>query len=135
MIQKWNSVVKDGDSVYHLGDVYFGGYHSPESITKILKSLKGRKRLVVGNHDDLKDPVLHECFSKISMWRFFKEQNILATHVPLHETSLYNKGLNIHGHIHTQESPEGPYRNLCVEKINYTPIHMEELIWKKAGAG
>lgn len=34
---------------------------------------------------------------------------------------------NVHGHIHQNPSPPGPYKCVCVEQINYTPINIEEL--------
>jgi calcineurin-like phosphoesterase family protein len=40
MVQCWNSVVNDGDIVYHLGDVYYDNGH------RVLPQLKGRKRLI-----------------------------------------------------------------------------------------
>jgi calcineurin-like phosphoesterase family protein len=55
------------------------------------------------------------------------------SHVPLHEGGLYSSTdfskhlLNVHGHIHSMESPEGPYRNVCVEVVNYVPVNIEEL--------
>jgi calcineurin-like phosphoesterase family protein len=34
------------------------------------------------------------------------------------------------GHIHQHASPAGPYKNVSVEAINYTPVNIEELrIW------
>lgn len=50
MIQNWNSVVKYGDIVYHLGDVFFG---NAESADKILQRLNGEKKLIMGNHDHM----------------------------------------------------------------------------------
>jgi calcineurin-like phosphoesterase family protein len=48
IISHWNNTVKDGDDVYVLGDFSFG--NSGE--TKVLiNQLKGRKILVMGNHD------------------------------------------------------------------------------------
>ena len=47
MVTAWNETVKDGDIVYHLGDVYFSSVGAQN-----LPKLKGRKRLVLGNHDD-----------------------------------------------------------------------------------
>lgn len=49
IIQNWNSVIKDDDIVYHLGDVYLNAEYA--SIYKILKELKGQKYLAYGNHD------------------------------------------------------------------------------------
>jgi calcineurin-like phosphoesterase family protein len=140
MIQKWNSVVKPGDKVYHLGDVYMGD--SGRFLKKFAR-LNGKKRLIVGNHDDLKkklgdtDLRLGDLFEKVSLWRIFTEFGLMMTHVPLHESSLvrgkkndgspYDECVNVHGHIHTNPSPEGPYRCVCVEQIDYTPISIERL--------
>ena len=49
MIENWNSVVKKGDYVYHLGDVFFG---SKETFPALWNRLNGSKRLIIGNHDD-----------------------------------------------------------------------------------
>ena len=53
MIDRWNSVVKPGDKVYHLGDVLFGT-RKEEWMNKNFPRLNGQKRLVVGNHDNIK---------------------------------------------------------------------------------
>ena len=37
-------------------------------------------------------------------------------------------GLNVHGHIHTNPSPDGPYKCVCVEQIDYTPLDIDTLI-------
>jgi calcineurin-like phosphoesterase family protein len=105
MVDRWNKTVKDEDIVYHLGDVYFDNGHT------VLPRLKGRKRLILGNHDNAKSPHLQNHFQKISMWRMFPEFGLLLTHV----------------HIHQNPSLEGPYRNMSVEAIDYTPINIEEL--------
>lgn len=132
----WNSVVKDGDIVYHLGDVYMG-WNEPQTISSFLASLKGRKRLILGNHDDAKDKTLYDSFQKIIMWRMFPDFGLLLTHVPVHESTLFRgatgneqdppKLLNVHGHIHEKPAPSKDHRNVSVEQINYRPINIEEL--------
>jgi len=125
LVENWNSVVKDGDKVYHLGDVYMG---MQQNAMKALSKLKGQKRLILGNHDDGKGKLLHIHFKKIDVWRYFGEFGLLLTHVPVHESTLGKKvGINVHGHIHQNKSPDGPYRCVCVEQTNYTPINIEEL--------
>jgi calcineurin-like phosphoesterase family protein len=57
----------------------------------------------------------------------------IFTHTPLHESTLAEKHrfvepkINVHGHIHTTASPEGPYKCVCVEQINFTPVNIEDL--------
>lgn len=129
IIYKWNSVVKDGDIVYHLGDVFSGDIHKFDILWK---RLKGRKRLIVGNHDDIETISKRNYFQKIMMWRKFPEYGLLLSHAPIHKESLYDFKtkkyfVNVHGHIHQNESPDNGYINVSVEKIDYTPINIEEL--------
>lgn len=140
MVQKWNSVVKEGDKVYHLGDVYFG---SQQRADEILSRLNGKKRLIVGNHDCIygKGNVLQKHFQKIYLWRVFKEFGLLLSHVPVHPDSIKGGGINVHGHIHERKvlitdgcegcSPntrvDERYRCVSVEHTNYTPVNIEEL--------
>lgn len=128
MIDNWNRVVKPGDKVYHLGDVFFG---SKEDFKKLWPRLNGKKRLVVGNHDDVLFMSGGGFFNKVMLWRKF--EHLLFTHVPVHPSTLQEhrfdgkEVINVHGHIHTNKSPDGPYKCVCVEQVNYTPVHIEEL--------
>lgn len=137
MLENWNSVVKQGDIVYHLGDVFMG---DKEDFKKLWPKFNGSKRLIVGNHDDIKFLSSGGFFAKVQMWRMFPEFGLMFSHVPLHDSGLLRQTdrtkvwpdgcetlLNVHGHIHQHDSPEGPYRNVSVEKINYTPVNIEEL--------
>lgn len=138
MIERWNRVVTPWDKVYHLGDVYMGSQSKAE---EILSRLNGKKRLIVGNHDTVygKGNPLQKYFQKIYMWRIFKEFGLLLTHVPVHPSVLGEgrhktnngkeipKTMNVHGHTHYNGSPPGPYKSVCVELVNYTPVNIEEL--------
>jgi calcineurin-like phosphoesterase family protein len=131
IIENWNSVVKPGDKVYHLGDVFFG---DKERFKRLWPRLNGKKRLIIGNHDDIKFLSSGGFFEKVMLWRWFDE--LLLTHVPTHPSTLsegrggHSHAVNVHGHTHTQGSPVGPYHSVCVELINYTPVHIEDV--KKA---
>ena len=65
--------------------------------------------------------------------RDFYHWGLLLTHVPVHPSTLGEDRFtgvpikNVHGHIHQNPSPPGPYKCVCVEQINYTPINIEEL--------
>ena len=122
MIEQWNSVVRPGDKVYHLGDVFIEDGH------KALKRLNGHKRLILGNHDNVKSPYLYNSFNKILMWRMFPEFNCVLSHTPLHASSMYKVQYNLHGHIHQHASPSEQHINCCVEVQDYTPRNIEELV-------
>lgn len=122
MVEQWNKRVMPGEKVYHLGDVCFGD-------PKILTRLNGSKRLIVGNHDNLKDTRLMSAFKKVSLWRLFKDFNFCLTHVPMREDTFHGKVLfNLHGHIHQQDSPTHWHMNMCVEKTQYAPVHLDEIV-------
>ncbi|CAB4162396.1 COG4186 Predicted phosphoesterase or phosphohydrolase [uncultured Caudovirales phage] len=130
LITRWNSVVKPGDKIYHLGDVFFG---PKKWIEENWHRLNGRKRLIVGNHDDIPYMVNHRMFEKVDMWRMFSEYHLLLSHVPVHDSVLGERGktnkklINVHGHIHTNASPSPFHRNVSTEVTNYYPISIEEL--------
>lgn len=129
MIDRWNSVVKPGDRVYHLGDVAAGAYQE-EALGKLLRSLHGRKKLIVGNHDPLKLYGVGGWFKEVVYWNNLKDFRMVLSHMPLHAQTLGEKPgrtFNIHGHIHRKESPTLRHYCVCVEQINYTPVNLEEL--------
>jgi calcineurin-like phosphoesterase family protein len=123
MVANWNDTVKEEDIVYHLGDVYFRK-------SWMLPLLKGRKRLILGNHDNGKDQNLLDHFQKILVWRMFPEFGLLLTHVPVHESVVNGEKcpVNVHGHIHNnREIFDKRYKNVSVEMIDYRPVNIEEL--------
>jgi len=134
MIENWNRVVKPGDKVYHLGDVFFG---NKDTFRTIWARLNGSKRLILGNHDDAKFFIQNGLVSKLQVWREFHEHGLLLSHIPLDPSGLYRKRhgdkstqrqlLNVHGHIHQNPSPTEHHRCVCVEHIDYTPVNLEEL--------
>jgi calcineurin-like phosphoesterase family protein len=130
IIEKWNSVIKDGDIVYHLGDVFVGDVHKFDILWK---RLKGRKRLIIGNHDNIDFFINGKYFQKIMYWRKFPEFNLHLTHSPIHSYSLHNFESdkimkNVHGHLHQNIIPDPNYINVSVDVTDYTPINIEELI-------
>lgn len=131
MIAQWNSVVKQGDKVYHLGDVFMG---DRERFKRIWPKFNGSKNLIVGNHDDIKFLCAGGFFKSVYLERKFREFKLHLSHIPLHQTQHEtgapgsgNFFVNVHGHIHQNPSPPGRYINVSVEAVNYTPVHIEDL--------
>ncbi len=134
MLDMWNSHIKQGDRVYHLGDVVCGKYDQ-RSFKTFWSKLNGSKHLLVGNHDDVKFLSCGGFFKKVSLWRMFPDYGFIASHVPLHESQMMRYGgdgptilYNIHGHIHQNDSPTKRHINVSVEKTDYKPVHLDTIL-------
>jgi len=129
ILEMHNSVVKPGDIYYCLGDIMMGVH---EDFKKLWPKFNGKKRLIVGNHDDIKFLASGGFFSKIQESRSFNEFGLLFTHRPAHESQMwdYKKDLpmnNLHGHIHQNKSPSPRHINMSMEAIAYTPQNIDTL--------
>ena len=133
MVEKWNSVVKPQDKVWHLGDVSFKTVEKAAELDNLLGKLHGHKRMLAGNHDNLKSPALHKHFEKIELWKGFKAEGFTCSHIPLRLESLRDGAVCVHGHIHQNLMKEKGYINVCVEVRDYTPVHMDTLIKEVKG--
>jgi calcineurin-like phosphoesterase family protein len=132
MVENWNKVVKPQDKVWHLGDVAFKTTAKADEVAHLLRSLHGHKRLVVGNHDNLKAPCLMNNFEKVELWKGFPskylESAFTCSHIPLRKDSLRDGRINVHGHLHQNLMKEKGYISVCVEQRNFTPVHMDEIL-------
>lgn len=124
LIENWNETIKDGDKVYHLGDVAM----NPKRLEGIMPQLNGSKRLILGNHDVGHIKLYQEYFKKILGSREFN--GVVMTHVPVHVSQLDRWRGNIHGHIHEKIIFDGRYLNICVEHTEMRPIHIEDALSK-----
>lgn len=135
LIEAHNARVKPKDKVYFLGDL---GRGSGDCVRR----MNGKKRLILGNHDDLltKDELMH--FKWARSWRAFKTNSLafVCTHFPMAPISFQYRGskdgngFNVHGHLHEKHVVRSNvairdlrYLNICVEQTNYAPIHMDEV--------
>ena len=131
MIERWNSVVKVQDHIYHLGDVTMARGKAWKQIDVIMGRLKGHKRVCLGNHDQLKSEWYFRQFEKVKAVNVL--DGIVFTHIPIHPESLGRFKANVHGHTHDKQvllSPHHPdlrYISVCVEQTDYSPVHLEDL--------
>lgn len=122
MVNNWNKTVMPEDKVYHLGDVCMR-----DKYLNILARCNGHKRLIRGNHDIFKTKAYMQYFDEIYGIKVLDGMGF--THIPVHPECLNRRGwpINVHGHLHANDMPDGRYFCVSVEHINYTPISMEEL--------
>lgn len=126
IISRWNAIVSCRDTVYHLGDVAM-----KFQFVNLVKRLKGRKILLPGNHDHASAKDYLNYFEDII--GVIKHKEFLLSHYPVHQDSIPTWcNANVHGHTHSEVvrfNNEIDYRyfNVCVEKINYAPIEIDEI--------
>lgn len=132
LIEKWNSVVSEEDTVYVLGD--FSTNQDAEADRRVLSQLKGEKILVMGNHDRHRTPQEWRDlgFTEISPWPIVYQEFFLFSHEPMY-ISTNMPYANFYGHVHgnvTYNSLTKQSACVSVERIEYTPIEFEELVKK-----
>lgn len=146
LIEKWNNKVKSDNEVYILGDLSF---RLGASVKVYIKRLKGRKHLVVGNHDFqwMKNiGNLSEFFETVSNLEVIKVDKKLITlcHYPLLEWNGSRRAKSqdtsiswlIHGHIHNSRDGVFEYirdnqpcaLNAGVDINGFEPVTFEELL-------
>jgi calcineurin-like phosphoesterase family protein len=137
MIQNWNSVVKQFDKVYVVGDLVM----KAKKQISIMERLNGRKVLIKGNHDIGELKVYLPYFYDIRAFHILDKFAI--THIPIHPNCLGRFRGNIHAHTHqrsmkkvydstprfymTTEEEDPRYFCVSAEQINYTPIEWNDL--------
>lgn len=127
MVRRWNDVVKEHDTVYHLGDVVIARRH-----LSTLSRLNGRKILIKGNHDIFKLKDYLEHFEDIRGVNV--NNDFICSHIPLsHECITERFNVNVHGHLHANTillngKPDPRYFSVCVEQIDFRPIEHSELV-------
>jgi len=135
LIDNWNKVIKNEDTVYFLGD--FAYKVSENKIKKYLRELNGKIIFIKGNHDVLTLKANQEIKRFESVQDYFvlehDKQSFVMFHFPLESWWHKDKGsIHLHGHIHDHKSicPHPRKFNVSAENIGYTPISIEEIIDK-----
>ena len=135
LIAAWNERVGDEDTIWILGDMF----HQCANPEAILWRLKGRKRLVLGNHDET-------WTNRVDMELFFDsvdwiaetqegDRELILCHYPMMAWKHKKRAWMVHGHIHNDT--DGDYWHLIrdnprllnagVDVNGYRPVTFEEM--------
>jgi len=143
LIDNWNRVVGAKDVIYVLGDFAFTGRDAEEH----LKRLKGRIRMLRGNHDNWLTN--KNCFRYVDWVQDYHELKVnkqlyVLSHYPIHSWNKRHYGsVHLYGHTHKDINieytddfrpeytgdfaPWDKYMCVSMECINYTPISLSEV--------
>ena len=104
-LEHWNAKVTNGDTVYILGDVAFRGKN--DALVALVAQLKGKKILVLGNHDDLRDYRYTRLFHDIVYYEEIqdcvggKQYKLVLCHYPILFWKDQHRGtILLYGHTH-----------------------------------
>ncbi len=134
MIEEWNSVVTDKDTVYHLGDFCFGRGTDLAVAQNIFDKLNGYKNLILGNHDEYG----RKCnWQSVMPYRKIKEgeDQLVLFHYPIESWDrMYHGSYHLHGHVHSGElTTNGHMRymknriDIGVDNIGYKPLTFAQI--------
>ena len=124
LINNWNSVIKNNDKIFMLGDFCLAGR---DKIIEIGNKLNGRKTLIMGNHEGGALSTYYKAgFEMVSKYPILLDNIFILSHYPI-ENTIYH---NIHGHIHNKELNllnKEMYHNVSSDVINFTPVNLDEI--------
>lgn len=138
LVKNWNSVVREEDEVYILGDIML---NDDKHGIEYFNQLNGIKHIILGNHDtakrqklftelnDVKDIKLADMFG-YGKFKFF------LCHYPVMTAFMDDKKISQHliclcGHTHFEEKfyYDNPYvYNVALDAHNMFPIDIETII-------
>lgn len=143
IIHNWNNTVTDNDDVYILGDISL----KPKIGLELTQLLKGRKHLILGNHDDL-NTQYKSLFVSIDAYAEIKDngRHVVLSHYPIASWRNMQYGnIHLYGHVHNSEEykliedlktqmqsigkPYSAFNVGCMlSYMNYTPRTLDYII-------
>ena len=140
IVKNWNETVDVEDDVYVLGDLMLG---DNEAGIKIIKQLKGKIHVILGNHDTASRKTLYEeCYNVVDVKYAdvikFNGYTFYLSHYPTitsnhdDEKPLKAKIISLCGHSHYsnkfKDMDKGTIYHVEMESHNNMPVSLETII-------
>lgn len=122
--ENWNKKVTNADTVYILGDIgKMGNNKDNEYLCSIISTLRGKKVLIKGNHDSLKDIRISQLFTEVCNYKEITDNfnginhTLVLSHYPILFWNGQHKGyIHLYGHVHLSDEYK-VYQN-CLKEAN-----------------
>ena len=132
LIDNYNSLVHQNDTVYILGDICFR--IGVDKANELIASLKGKKYLISGNHDKKYDKSLFEDIRDF-MIIYANGLHISLMHYPMLSWPRSHYGsVMLHGHIHSDGNYNLANREAGIKRYDvgvdangYMPISIKQI--------
>jgi Predicted phosphoesterase or phosphohydrolase len=125
MIQQWNSVVRRGDRVIHLGDFAYKSKNAAE----IFRRLNGERHLIRGNHD--KRSVTEFGWASVSDLAdiTLDGKRIILCHYAIRSWPGFHRGaLHFFGHSHGNLPGSARCIDVGVDSVGFRPLELDEIL-------
>ena len=130
LLDRINSVVGKKDTLYILGDVSMGNRIKTE---KILDKMRGKKILILGNHDNsIRNSTRFEYVTQIHDFTFtspsYNNIHIVLCHYPFNSWNRKVHGsAHLYGHVHGRLKGVGLSFDIGVDANDYYPLNLEQV--------
>jgi calcineurin-like phosphoesterase family protein len=137
LIKRWNSVVTDGDTVYHLGDFIFSRNNNIQDILFFMSRLQYNELILIkGNHDNGKLLKHYRNHLGIHVHDYLELKDmhtlpIVLSHYPFESWNRsFHGSIHLHGHTHGTIPIKQNRYDVGVDVWNYTPVTLEQILGK-----
>lgn len=131
LAKNWNSVVKNhSDVVYILGDFSMKGKNEESWILRMIKKLKGRKVLILGNHDKLRPFDYVDLGFESVHTSLILGERIMLCHDPAWAVAVPDDWTTLCGHVHDAFKVLSYPRqiiNVGVDVWDYKPVTLKQI--------
>lgn len=127
LVDRWNNRITDADDVYVLGDFALG--LSARELRRVFAELRGRKHLIVGNHDCRKTIDLPWASPPRDIVRVTLEKTqLFMSHYPCRSwPGMHGGTLHLYGHTHGAIHDTRHSCDVGVDRWAYRPITLAEI--------
>lgn len=139
ILNNYNSIVKNTDTVYFLGDVLFAKTKEDQlKAIDLFSKFKGNKILIIGNHDSnsLKFHNFRKLFSRIESYLeiYDNGKKVILFHYPIEEwNGFFRDTIHLYGHVHNNDNNLKKIKNrfnVSVDIHDFKPVTLKQLISK-----
>lgn len=129
LIDLWNSRVGPNDEIYHLGDFAFKA--DPDRVEKLFRRLRGKKHLIIGNHDGaatLRLPWASEPVDRRIVRVPGVDVPVVLDHYAMRVWPRSHHGaIHLYGHSHGTLPGHGRSIDVGVDVHGYRPVELAEI--------
>ena len=128
LVGRWNEVVGESDTVWHLGDFALGP--GPARVAELVRALRGEKHLLIGNNDDMAT-ITAPGWASVGHYAELTVdgRQLVLCHYAFRTWNDMGRGaLNLHGHSHGKLTPIPKQYDVGVDAQDFRPVTLPQIL-------